>query len=289
MSAGPVLIVGAGYLGCTLADRWADAGDSAVLASRNRPSVDGAEWLPLDVRDAASCRRVVADSHPRAIVLVHGPSDITWCESHADEAMLAHVAGARNLVAAGDGIPTLMISTDNVFQGDRPLYVEDDPPLPANAYGRAKLAAETIVGESSHALVLRASLAYGWRRAGRANFFDDTARALARGREVRAPSDHWNTPVLARDIADWAFSLQRGGATGLVHLGGPDRVSRYEWALLIARELDCDPALVVPVTKQETGYACRPANACLGTARRIDALDGFAAAGVRDAIRQLRT
>ncbi len=282
-----VLVAGAGFLGGALAQRLAAGGDRVVLAARGADPA-AADRRRLDVADRAACRAVVRDVRPDALVLVHGPSDVTWCERHPQEASAVHAGGAANLRRAAGSTPTLLISTDNVFAGDRDRPVEADPVRPANAYGTAKRAAEEVVLAAPAGLVLRCSLVYGRPAAGRSNFFADTAAALARGEVVRAPHDQWTTPVLVDDVAAWVAALLPAGTVGALHLGGPDRVSRCDWARRIAVRLGADPSLVVPVERATTRYACRPENACLASARHVAALDSLQPRGIDAAMDRLQ-
>jgi dTDP-4-dehydrorhamnose reductase len=287
------LIVGSGYLGGTIGGRVRALGGEAVLSSRRRPeaaSAAGLGWRELDVRSPQACREIVRDVAPDALVVVHGPSDITWCERNPGEAMAAHGAGARNLAAAADGRPVLLISTDNVFDGERTSSAESDAVSPANAYGAAKLAAERTLLDTGAALVLRVSLVYGWDPDGiRPNFFTTCARALRAGRELEVPDDHWNTPVLVDDVAAWSVALLLAGRTGLLHLGGPERLSRHAWALRIAAALGLDDTGVRAVPRARSAYACRPVNACLHSERaaELPELTGLEPAGVDESALRL--
>jgi 5-epi-valiolone dehydratase len=287
------MMVGSGYLGGHVGARMRALGGRAVLCSRRPPtarSAAGTEWQEMDVRDPASCREAVRRVAPDALVVVHGPSDITWCEEHEEEAMAVHGAGAANLVAAARGRPILLISTDNVFPGTRHGYGESDEPEPANAYGRAKLTGERTLLDTGTALVLRVSLVYGWDPDGhRPNYFTTCVRGLRAGRPVDAPVDHWNTPVLVDDVAAWSAALLHAGRTGLLHLGGPERLSRYEWAGRIAEELGLDDGPVRPVGKAGTAYACRPVNACLRSERAagLPELAGLRPVNVDEGARRL--
>ncbi|WP_199443159.1 SDR family oxidoreductase [Umezawaea beigongshangensis] len=287
------LVVGSGYLGGTIGGRVRALGGQAVLSSRRRPgaaSASGLDWRELDVRSPLACREIVRDVAPDALVVVHGPSDITWCEQNPDEAMAAHGAGARNLAAAADGRPVLLISTDNVFDGERTSSAESDAVNPANAYGAAKLAAERTLLDTGTALALRVSLVYGWDPDGiRPNFFTTCARALRAGRELEVPDDHWNTPVLVDDVAAWSVALLLAGRTGLLHLGGPERLSRHAWARRIAAALDLDDTGVRAVPRERSAYACRPVNACLHSERaaELPELTGLEPAGVDESALRL--
>ncbi|WFE41135.1 sugar nucleotide-binding protein [Micromonospora sp. WMMD998] len=265
-----VLVVGSGLIGARIGAALLAARCSPVLASRHEPAgrhPGSLPWIRLDATDRAQCAAAVRAVEPDAVVLVHGPSDVTWCEEHPESALRDHVAAAENLTAVGRDVGVLLISTDNVFDGTAPTYDESAAPMAANAYGRAKLRAEeTVRSRAPGATVLRVSLVYGWEPVEPAkwyNFFAACVRRLRAGRMVEAPADLWNTPVVADDVALVACALVRDPVGGLVHLGGPDRISRADWASLIARELGADPGLVVPVPRARTRYASRPRNSCL--------------------------
>ena len=250
--------------------RPAGAGSSTVEDSADLPPA----WLALDVTDAAACRAAADLAQPDAVVLVHGPSDVTWCQSHPAEALAAHTRAAANLVAAVPAAHFIGVSTDNVFRGDADTYDESAIPHPANAYGRAKLGAEQILRErSARVTVLRASAVYGWQPGGGQwlNFFAHCVQQLERGQPVAAPYDHWNTPLLVDDVVRVIAALLPAPPSGPLHLGGPDRISRYGWAVAIGQALGRPRDLVTPVRREQTRYACRPVNACL-TSTRLDRL-----------------
>ncbi|MDN3057217.1 sugar nucleotide-binding protein [Streptomyces sp. SRF1] len=264
---GRVLVIGSGYLAGHIAARLTGLGVETVLSSRSAPVLPesrGMRWARVDVTSRPQVAALMEAIQPDAVVAVHGPSDITWCEAHPEEAYATHHGGARNIAAALDGRPVLLVSTDNVFPGEAESHGESAQTSPANAYGRAKLAAERELLATSCALVLRVSLVYGWEDRGpRPNFLTSVARSLMRGERLRIPDDHWNTPVSVADVAAWTAALMRSGRTGTLHLGGPRRIGRVDWARRIARQLGADPALIVPTPRAGTAYACRPRNACL--------------------------
>ena len=294
-----VLIVGSGFTGTALGRCLTARRLPVVLASRTPPTIPaesyGATWTPLDATDTRSCARTMAELRPTHVVLVHGPSDVTWCESHATRAAELHSCAAGNIAAAAPDARLLLVSTDNVFDGRSADNSETSSPSPANAYGRAKLRAERILQDRHrHVLVLRVSLIYGYEPATSSkwlNFFAASAHLLSRGSPVQAPHDQWTTPVHVDDVAAVATALlaAREPPPPLLHLGGPDRLSRAEWAAVIAEELGACPSLVVPVSRNTGRYATRPANSCLVSKvlPTVAALRDIRLRGVREAARDL--
>lgn len=290
-----VLVVGAGYLASHVARRLRAAGRHPTLSSRRKPDTPEAAdlpWSQVDVADPVRVRELVDEVRPDAAVVVHGPSDITWCEHHPEEADGAHAGGAAHLASALGGRRVLLISTDNVFPGDKDSCAESEPPAPANAYGRAKLAAEKELLGTGTALALRVSLVYGWDPAGlRPNFFTTCVNGLRAGRPVPVPDDHWNSPVLVDDVAAWTEALLDTNHTGVLHLGGPRRLRRLDWARHLAAACGADPELIQPVPRNTSEYACRPRNACLHSERatRLSELDGLDPVDVLSASTRLIT
>ncbi|MEV2216108.1 sugar nucleotide-binding protein [Streptomyces sp. NPDC050997] len=268
------LVVGSGFVGRALARHLTGSGDEAVLASRTPPAPhdDGAvpDWIRLDITEDGAFGRVLEQSRADTVVLVHGPSDVTWCEQHPEEAMHGHAEAARQVVRAAGDRRVVFISTDNVFDGNAVAPDESVPPRPANAYGRAKLAAEQILAELPDVTFLRVSLIYGWEPADTPkwlNFFAACVHRLQAGEPVTAPVDQWTTPVLIDDVVEVTTALTKAqAAPRLLHLGGPDRISRADWAAVIAEQVGAPPGLVVAEPRAGGRYAGRPASTCLSSA-----------------------
>ncbi|WP_399143333.1 sugar nucleotide-binding protein [Streptomyces sp. NBUA17] len=92
-------------------------------------------------------------------------------------------------------------------------------------------------------------------------------RAPAAGRRDRGrPHDQWTTPVLIDDVAEATRALvTTATAPKLLHLGGPDRISRADWAAGIAAALGVPPERVVAEPRAHGRYAHRPESTCLSS------------------------
>ncbi len=145
----------------------------------------------------------------------------------------ASIIDATANVAAGcrsTGAALVHLSTDAVFAGDDPPYVETDPPRPITDYGRWKAAAEAIASELvPDVCITRTSLVVSLDPPDPA-----TAWLLAAVRAGERPtlfSDEWRTPVRAADLAAalWALlALDRADRAGVWHLPGPEVLSRRQ-------------------------------------------------------------
>ncbi|MFJ4684267.1 SDR family oxidoreductase [Streptomyces sp. NPDC088789] len=296
------LVVGSGFVGRALARHLTGSGGRAVLGSRTPPlshdsADDGtaADWIPLDITEDGAFADALEGTGADSVVLVHGPSDATWCEEHPDAALHGHSEAARQVARSAGERRVVFISTDNVFDGTAVTPPDESAPTgPANAYGRAKLAAERILADLPAITLLRVSLVYGWEPADSPkwlNFFSSCAHRLLVGEQVRVPVDQWTTPVLLDDVVDVTAALINATPTPppLLHLGGPDRISRADWAAVIAEGLGAPPHLVVGEPRALGRYAGRPASTCLssGLLAAQPATAGLAPRPVREGSRLL--
>ena len=222
----PLLVTGgSGYLG------------GALLAQASSPVVgthlrgESVELTRLDVRDADATAALVALLRPTAVVHTAYVQD-------GPEAWATNVEGSRNVAtaAARAGLRLVHVSTDVVFDGLKGSpYDESDEPHPVTDYGRSKLEAERAVLDAHpDALVVRTSLMVGAPEPGRQ---ERGVLAAARGEVPGAVffDDELRSPLLVADLARALLELAgRPQITGLLHLGGPESLSRYELACRIA-------------------------------------------------------
>ena len=227
--SGPLLVTGAsGYLGRAILA----SSEPPVIATRltsAEPAGPALEWLRLDVRDAAAVDELFERVLPAAVI--H-----TAYRQQGPDAWDTNVAGSANVAAAAarSGARLVHISTDIVFDGagTRP-YREDDEPEPLTDYGRSKLEGERVVlAAHPDALVVRTSLMVGGAEPGP----QERLVLAATGGEsnVEFFEDEWRSPVLVDDLAAALVELAHRPERGLLHLAGPEAVSRFELARAIA-------------------------------------------------------
>ena len=274
------LIVGQGLIGGALHAQLREVAElRTVCVGRRQRELPGYRALDLaSGAGRAALAKTVADLRPRCVILVHGPSDVTWIEEN--EAAAAAVHGGVAAILASSGAPTVLVSTDNVFPGRRGGYCPGDPVEPVNGYGRVKAEAENILLAGGSALVLRVSLVYGWHGPGqRATFAGRCLEAAAEGRSMFTPTDQIFTPVHAQDVAAVTAAVCRSARqfTGIKHLAGPAELSRYEFARLAYRLTGADTTLVRPSLRRDTEWACRPGFSSLacGTFSGLPGLAGW--------------
>ncbi|MDE1156248.1 MAG: SDR family oxidoreductase [Acidobacteriaceae bacterium] len=253
-----VLVVGStGQLGTALCHLL---GEKALPAARRQLSP---EIIPLDLELLAAtpsaAAELVAQYQPTAILCAAGATDVERCEADQSWAAAANHLGPLALANAAKDVPFVFLSTDYVFDGHDGPYAEDAPAVPLSVYGRTKLEGEqAILAAHPNSLVLRTTTVYGPDPQGK-NFLYTLRRVLTAGNTMRVPTDQLATPTYNEDLAKATLQLLAQRATGIVHVAGPDFLSRYDFSLLACEILKLPTenlqALTTPELKQN---AARP-------------------------------
>jgi dTDP-4-dehydrorhamnose reductase len=194
----------------------------------------------VELTDDAALARLLDATRPEGVVHAAAIGRANRCQERPDEAhrVNAVLPGTLGRLCRERGLRLVVLSTDLVFGGDRAFSREDDAPAPLSVYGRTKHAGEdAALAACPAAAVARVALTLGRGHGARGTSSESVAWALRAGREVRLFADEYRTPVDPESLCDaLALLLERGGS-GRFHLGGPERVSRHELGLKVARVL----------------------------------------------------
>jgi len=249
------LVTGAsGQLGGHVVRQLATEGlADRVLALAGRGNVGTADVNAqhIDVRDEAALRACVAAYRPTIILHLAAMTAVAEAYARPTEAERVNTHATGVLVDAAErcGARLVFSSTDMVFDGEAAPYREDDPPNPLNQYGRTKAAAERLVLIGGNTLVVRLPLMYGLPVTPRATTCAQQLAALERREPLRLFVDEFRTPASLRDGARAVIGLARSERPGLLHVAGPQRLSRYQLAQAFARALRIDNPRLEPVSR----------------------------------------
>lgn len=268
-----IVVTGAsGKLGSVLVGRLENSRRHEVRAwsGTTRAVVGGIELDPVDLSDERALERALEDADPDAVIHAGAISTAEGVRLDPALALAVNVESTRRLAewSAARGRRFVFTSTDLVFDGSRSWYRETDPARPVLAYGRSKLEAEAHVLASPHGLVARLSLLFGPTRSGKPGFYDQAMDALGRGEPRSFFEDEYRTPLAYPVAAEALALLIDSDAVGIVHVGGRERLSRYELMRRAAIACGIDAGLVRPGRQADVVLPePRPADVSLDTSR----------------------
>jgi dTDP-4-dehydrorhamnose reductase len=231
-----LVLGGSGFLGAHVT---AVAGKGAVSASRAPGPRSPGRFVKLDATVPGDLERVLAALAPARIVDCAALSSVAEAKVHPELVRALNVEVPRTLAlwCAKTGARFVHVSTDLVFGASDPGpggFREEDPPAPVSEYGRSKAAGEEAVLEAcASALVVRLPLLYGDSFGQGRGASDSLLAAIRRGERPLFFTDEWRTPLEVSNAARALVELASLDRNGLLHVAGPDRMTRYELALAV--------------------------------------------------------
>lgn len=208
--------------------------------------IAGVQTVRTNLESVDQLVRTFEAMQPQIVIHTAGLASVEKCEFEPDLAQRVNVQLATNVAqaCARCRLPLVHISTDHLFDGEGSLVNEDCPVAPVNVYGQTKAEAESRVLEAHpQALVIRTNF-YGWGTSYRHSFSDVIIEALRSGKELTLFQDVFYTPILAETAARAVHDLVDLKATGIFHVVGDERISKYEFGRKLAQEFKLDASLV---------------------------------------------
>jgi dTDP-4-dehydrorhamnose reductase len=210
--------------------------DRRVVATAHRRSGDG--LIRFDAqRDSLEA---LIDRHGpfTHALLLHGMTRPDQCFADPKAARRLNVESMQRLVTAlvERGTTPVFTSSEVVFDGRRGTYAEDDEPRPLMLYGQQKVEIERFLAAlDAPTLVVRLARVVG-ASPGDGTLFSDWLPALARGADIACATDHVFSPIHGDDAAEAMARLIDGRRAGIVHLAGPEAMSRQD---MLKTLMDC--------------------------------------------------
>ena len=235
-----LLITGAsGFLGWNLCQKAKQEWEVFATYFSHAVEIAGVTLLKVDLRDFKTLKSLFAEIQPAAVIHTAAQSKPDFCQNYPEESYPINVTASLNIagLCADRSIPCAFTSTDLVFNGLNPPYRETDPVSPISYYGEQKVMAEQgILERYPKTAICRMPLMFGIAPPTASSFIQPFIKALREGQEQRLFTDEFRTPVSGSTAAG-GLLLALEKIEGMLHLGGKERVSRYQFGCLLAQIL----------------------------------------------------
>jgi len=258
-----LIIGGSSYVGRNLSSRLCAKYDVISSFFSNKGNISYGEAIHLDIRDTTSVARVIKSVQPKVIYLLsYSLKDLEG----------TIIRGASNVMQAvkASASRVIFLSTDAVFGGLNKVYYENDMPDYINEYGRSKYEAEKIV-LSKGGFVVRTSLVYGF------DPLDIRTLELLKDLQGGATrigyfSDEFRCPIFIDDLCNMLAYLAVIDSPELLHITGPECISRLTFARKIASAFGFNVKHIRAALFRESGLK-RPQHLCLDSSLAQQVLD----------------
>ena len=209
---------------------------------------EGGIATPLDLSNIDMTSQVIQQAKPDVIIHLAAMTNVDQCETEKDLATKINAKATAIIAeqAAKLGSFLVYVSTDYVFDGERGMRKESDLTGPINQYGISKLQGEKAVQENATEwCIARTSTPYGIHPK-KKTFPIFVAENLMAGNQVDVITDQYTSPVYVPNLSRMLIEIGSKKITGILHVGGATRISRYEMAEMVAEKLNLDKKLLHP-------------------------------------------
>jgi dTDP-4-dehydrorhamnose reductase len=219
-----------------------------------------------DLDEPSSAARLLDRDEPDLVIHTAAWTDVDGCAREPDVALRRNgeATGALARACAERGVGLLVVSTNEVFDGDRTDcqgYLEDDPTGPRNPYGASKLAGELAAreafGDGPGLWIARTAWLYGPPGNDFPTKIVAAADRLPEGEALPVVSDEVGSPTFAVDLAAAILALIAATDGGIYHLVNNGAVSRLKVAEHVLGRLRPERA-VRPISRTEFTRASDP-------------------------------
>ncbi len=284
-----LLVTGAsGFLGWNICNSAKKDWEILGTVFSHPVEFSGIKIIQVDLRNFKELKRIFQEISPDAVIHTAAATDPNHCQKNHAETHKINVDASLNIagLCADYRIPCVFTSTDLVFDGLNAPYCEEDPVTPINIYGEQKvLAEEGVLKRYPDAAVCRMPLMFGDPGLVASSFFQSMIKAIRDGREFWLFVDEYRTPISGKTAAQGLF-LALEKVKGVIHLGGRERISRYNFGLLMKDVLGIQKAKLIRCKQKDIIMAApRPQDVSLDSSKAF-AL-GFKPLPLRDELKEL--
>lgn len=243
-------------------------------------NVEGLTRAQLDLTDPLAVESAFHRHKPQLVIHSAALSRTRDCEKDPERARRINVDATATLAELAQNIPFIFLSSGEVFDGTTGWYRESDEANPINVYGHTKREAERVVLRNPAHTVVRIVLTAGSSEGDDRSFVEDMCRKARAGNDVTLYADEFRCPLPAGVIVRALWELVHHDQPGLYHLGGSERLSRWEIGeLLLPWYPELQGCLIKGSTRNHAG-APRPIDLSL-SCEKIQKVLSFRIPGLR--------
>ena len=220
-------------------------------------TIPNTNLLRIDLIKYNELKRLFKEVSPDAVIHTAAISNADFCQKNRSDSHKINTEAAINIagLCADHTVPCLFTSSDLIFDGSNPPYREEDEVSPVSAYGEQKVLAELGMKNRYPATVIcRMPLMFGDPGPVATSFIQPLIQEMESGVDVNLFIDEFRTPISGRDAAE-GMMIALNTLPGIIHLGGLERISRYDFGLLLATVLKIRRARLNPCMQKDLNLA----------------------------------
>ena len=232
-------------------------------------NINGTSNTKINLLNFKQLKKKISKINPHIIIHTAAISNIELCEKNKKKAKLINYQITKNItrICCDKNIKLIFISTDHLFSGNKKFYNETSYCNPLNYYSKTKLLSETYIKKKiKDYLILRTNF-FGIGPRYRISFSDWIINSLKKNKKLFMFKDVFFTPILINDFVSVLTLLIKKKINGVINISCGERLSKYDFALKLAKVFKYNLSLVEPVSIKNSKLVHRPLDMSLDNSK----------------------
>lgn len=225
--------------------------------------------LKIDLQVEETLKKAFLISKPDIVINLCGIyKNLDYCEKNKKIVMSINGKSLKTISKISNKYNSFLIgfSSDFVFDGKIGNYKESDQVSPINYYGKTKVIGEkNILENANDYCIIRTSMIYGKNQL-RNTLADMILDKVKKGEELKLINDQFMTPTYLENFSKMLTEIIEINYKGIIHLAGPEKMSRYDFAKKLISLSNFKNASLIPVSYNEFDFSKKmPRDSSLNT------------------------
>ncbi len=207
---------------------------------------------------------------PDVVIHLGAMTDVELCETETELAKKINTDATEILALESEKHNTFFVymSTDYVFDGKVGMKKENDEPNPINFYGKSKLDGERVFKKiTTPNIIVRTSTPFGIHSK-KISFPIWVKKNLELEKEISVIVDQYTSPSYVPNISKMIIEIIERKITGIIHLAGATKISRYDFAVQISKIINANKQFLKLTKMDQMDWkAQRPADSSLSVSK----------------------
>ena len=207
---------------------------------------------------------------PDVVIHLGAMTDVELCETETELAKKINTDATEILALESEKYNTFFVymSTDYVFDGKVGMKKENDEPNPINFYGKSKLDGERVFKKiTTPNIIVRTSTPFGIHSK-KISFPIWVKKNLELEKEISVVVNQYTSPSYVPNISKMIIEIMERKITGIIHLAGATKISRYDFAVQISKIINANKQFLKLIKMDQMDWkAQRPADSSLSVSK----------------------
>ncbi len=247
-----------------------------VFSCYNKSKPEHENVVKMDLLNHEMISNIMSEKKPDIVIHLAAMTAVDLCETDQDSAFKINSEATEILAKESSKINAFIVyvSTDYVFDGNTGMYEENDATSPLGSYGKSKLLGEkSIQNFSSNWCIARISTPFGLHPT-KKSFPIWVIENLQKQKQIDVLTDQFTSPTYVPSLSRMLIEISERHLTGIIHVAGASKISRYEMASLVSDKLGLDGKLLREISINDIKWeAQRPKDSSLNISKAISILN----------------